>query len=143
VASEKVEGIVDSENEEKLFLLEVKTLTEETIRRSQALLNDDYKPRRHFAIAQVAACRDLMKYLLDEEDWTDAGSVLEATLEGEEERYLKAYDAEDRTEMLIALANRRILKRLIRRLTDPRRRQSLMPTLATPSDTTGADTLAP
>jgi hypothetical protein len=117
---------MDFEKEEKLLLLELKTLCDETMKRSDSLLEDDSPPRRLFAVAQAAACRDLMKYLIENDDWTDFGGDIEATLESEELRYQEAWGADDRQMMTITLVNRRIIKRLIRRLTDPRRRQLLL-----------------
>lgn len=117
---------MDVVNEIKLLLLELHTLSEEAMKRCDCVLNDDYQPRRTFALAQVVLAGDLMKYLVDNEKWEDFGDLLEGTLEGQEERYLNAWGANDRQEMLLALAGRRLLKRLIRRLTDPRRRQLLL-----------------
>jgi len=116
---------MDIVQEDKLLLLELRTLTDEAMKRCESVKNDDYRPRRVFALAQVAGARDLMKYLADNEEWENFGEMLEATLEGEESRYLEAWGADDRELMNIILANRRQLKRLIRRLTDPRRRQLL------------------
>lgn len=117
---------MDLANEVKLLVLELNTLSEEAMKRCDCVLNDSYQPRRTFALAQLALAGDLMKYLVDNEEWEDFGEVLEATLEGQEERYQDALSADNRQEMLFALAGRRLLKRLIRRLTDPRRRQLLL-----------------
>jgi hypothetical protein len=117
---------MDFEKEDKLLVLELKTLCDETMKRCESLLKDDTPPRRLFAVAQAAACRDLMKYLQENEEWTDFGEDMEATLENEESRYREARAADDRRMMTITLVNRRILKRLITRLTDPQRRQLLL-----------------
>lgn len=118
---------MDYLREYKLLILELRMLCQETLRRAQSVEDDDYAPRRHFALAQVAGSRDLLQYLLDNDDeWTEYGEFLEATLEGEESRYWEAWRDDDRQIMTIALANCRLLKRLIRRLTDPRRRQLLL-----------------
>jgi hypothetical protein len=120
---------MDFISEEKLLLLELQTLMNETMKRCDSVFGDDeddHHPRRTFALAQVVGARDLMKYLAENEEWVDFGGVLETMLENEESRYLDAWSADDRQLMTITLANRRLLKRLMRRLTDPRRRQSLL-----------------
>jgi hypothetical protein len=117
---------MDLISEEKLLILELKTLLNETMMRCDSVIDDDYRPRSTFALAQAVGARDLMKYLADNEEWEDFGGVLEAMLENEESRYYEAWSADNRQLMTITLANRRLLKRLMRRLTDPRRRQSLL-----------------
>ena len=119
---------MDLISEDKLLLLELQTLMNETMKRCDSVYDDGdgHHPRRIFALAQVAGARDLMKYLVENEEWEDFGAVLEAMLENEESRYQDAWSADDRQLMTITLANRRLLKRLVRRLTDPRRRQSLL-----------------
>lgn len=120
---------MDYHYEDKLLVLELQTIFDETVKRYDSVLNDDYQPRRVFALAQVAAVRDLAGYLAENVEDEGFGEVLEATLEGQESRYFQAFKDDDRQVMNIALAHRRILNRLIRRLTDPRRRQSLLPQL--------------
>jgi hypothetical protein len=117
---------MDLISEDKLLILELQTLLNETMMRCDSVIDDDYRPRSIFALAQVAGARDLMKSLVESEVWEDFGGVLEAMLENEESRYYEAWSADDRQLMTITLANRRLLKRLMRRLTDPRRRQSLL-----------------
>lgn len=122
---------MDSGREDNLLVLELKTLCEEAVQRSQSVENDnDGNERRSlFAIAQVTGSRDLMQYLIDNEEWSEFGDFLEAVLETQEERYWEAWGSNDRKMMTITMAHRRLLKRLTRRLTDPRRRQSLVPLL--------------
>ena len=118
---------MDLISEEKLLLLELQTLMNETMMRCDSVIDDDDHPqRRTFALAQVAVTRSLSIYLVENDEWEDFGGVLEATLENEESRYFEACNADDRQLMTITLANRRLLKRLMRRLTDPRRRQLLL-----------------
>lgn len=117
---------MDCLKEDRLLLLELQTLMKEVTERCDCVMNDDYAPRRTFAFAQVVGTRDLMKYLAENKEWEDFGQILEATLDGEESRYFEAMESGDRQLRTIVLANQRLLKRLIRRLTDPRRRQLLL-----------------
>ncbi|MBU5614708.1 hypothetical protein [Geomonas azotofigens] len=119
---------MDGVSEYKLLSLELRTLLAEAIKRSQIAEAGDYEPRRLFALTQVLGCRDLLQYLIDNDE-SAFGEVLEATLEDQETQYWEAWKDDNRERMTIALAHRRLLKRLIRRLTDPRRRQMLLPQL--------------
>jgi len=121
---------MDIDHEEKLLLMEVQTLLADTIKRSEPVLfgeNEDNKDRRLMAFALLAACRDLMQFLPEGGNWLETfGGYLEATIESEESRCEDARFAEDRRERVISLANLSILRRLRRRVTDPRRRQTLI-----------------
>jgi len=121
---------MDIDHEEKLLLMEVQTLFAETMKRSEPVLsgeNEDNKDRLLMAFALLAASRDLMKFLPEGENWLETfGEYLEATIEGEQSRCEDARFEEDRRERIISLANLSILRRLRRRVTDPRRRQSLI-----------------
>ena len=121
---------MDIDHEEKLLLMEVQTLLAETMKRSEPVLsgeNEDNKDRRLMAFALLAACRDLMQFLPEGENWLETfGEYLEATIEAEQSRCEDARFAEDRRERIISLANLSILRKLRRRVTDPLRRQSLI-----------------
>lgn len=125
---------MDIVRENKLLLWELQTLLEEALKRSQRVQSEgDCEPRLVFAMAQVAGCRDLTQFLADNEDWLEFGEFLETTLENEELRYQEALENKDRKIMIVAMAHRRQMKRLARRLTDPRRRRMLLPQLDSPN----------
>ena len=121
---------MDIDHEEKLLLMEVQTLLADTVKRSEPVLSGEKegnKERRLLALALLVACRDLMQLLPEGGNWLETfGEYLEATIEAEESRCEDARCAEDRRERIISLANLSILRRLRRRVTDPRRRQSLI-----------------
>ncbi|WP_129127633.1 hypothetical protein [Geomonas oryzae] len=125
---------MDIGREDRLLAMELGTLSKESIMRSQSVEEDDYEPRKLFAFAQVAGARDLMKYLLDNEEWSEFGEFLEAIIETEESRYREASESGDRRTMIVTMAHRRQCSRLVRRLTDPRRRQSLLAQLDSPAE---------
>lgn len=127
---------MDVDHEEKLLLMEVQKLCDETMAKSSVLLSDQNEKdvyRRQMAFSLLSACRDLGQFLPeDEENWLDSfGETLEATIEAEEARLEEFRFDEDRRKRIIVLANLRILRRLRNRLTSPRRRQSLIPEIYT------------
>ena len=126
---------MDVDHEDKLLLMEIQTLCAETLARTKIVLsdkNEDHKDRRLMALALLATCRDLNDLLPEEGDWSEEfGQNLEAHIEDEETRYQDAKCAEDRRERILALAHLRILRRIKSRLTDPLRRQSLIPEIYT------------
>ena len=139
---------MDFEREDKLLILELKILADQAMERSLPLLSDVNGDRSLWAAAQVALCRDLMIYLNENEDWSDIGEMLEGALEGERSRYLDAWGEDDRKVMTIAMAHVRILNRLIRRLTNPVRREELMPRIDSseqlePFPSTGSEKFSP
>ncbi|TGU70737.1 hypothetical protein E4633_17220 [Geomonas terrae] len=125
---------MDIAREDRLLSMELGTLSKESIRRSQSVEEDDNEPRKLFAFAQVIGARDLLQYLVDSEEWSDFGEFLEAIIETEESRYREAWENDDRQTMIITMAHRRQCSRLVRRLTDPRRRQSLLAQLDSPAE---------
>lgn len=125
---------MDIGKEDRLLAMELGTLSKESIRRSQSVEKDDNEPRKLFALAQVAGSHGLLKYLMDNEEWSEFGEFLEEIIETEESRYREASENGDRRTMIITMAHRRQCSRLVRRLTDPRRRQSLLAQFDSPAE---------
>lgn len=120
---------MDDIDEEMILSKELQMLMEETVRNHKRVESGQNAARARMALAQVVQMQAMMQYYIESEyDWRDFKEKTVEVLGMQYEWYREGRADDDRDKARIALSRVRLIKTLIRRLSDQDRREAIAST---------------
>jgi len=112
---------VDTEQMENIWVKEVNLMVQEMLINHLRYEEQNKPASSRIALAQVMLLNDMLKMLMETEDWSDFKESVYDYIDSETIRYREAREADDRDSATVMLARVRCAKTLVRRMENPLR----------------------